>query len=148
MKHTLTNNRGFAMVMAVAFIAGLSLLAVIVVAVATSEKKTEFAEYTHSRAFYSADAAGEGAINWLRFQGSPPVLLDVAKNVYVATGYTPLSGDHDYKYDIQFLRKRIRPGWSLEYKDFEYLVDADGASVQDGEAEVEIQALRLYKEGY
>ena len=148
MKQTLTNNHGYAMVIAIAFIAGLTLLAVIVVSVATSEKKTEFAEYTHSRAFYSADAAGEGAINWLRFQASPPPEVDGARHVFVATGDTPLSADEDYRYDIQFVRKRIRPGWSIEYKDFEYMIDGRGSSVQEGEAEVEIQALRLYKEGY
>lgn len=78
----------------------------------------------------------------------PPGLIDVQNHVYVAGSFTPLTTGNSYKYDIQFLRKHFRPGWSLEYKDFEYLVDADGASVQQSEAAIEVDATRLFKEGY
>ena len=140
--------RGSAMVLTLAVVAGLALLAMIVVSIATSAKWTEFSEYTHSRAFYSADAAGEAAINWIRFQPSPPSILDAQNRVFVAGGMTALSANHNYQFDVQFVRKRFRPGWSLEYKDYEYLIDADGASAQSSEAAIEVRVTRLFREGY
>ena len=148
MKTALSNNQGFALVVALSFITALSLLAAIIVAVSTLEKRTSFTDYTHSRAFYSADAGGEAAINWLRIRGTPPGLLDAQKHVYVPTGYDTLSTDHLYRHDITYIRKRLRPGWSHEYKDFEYTIDSQGSSVLASESELEVRALRLFKEGY
>jgi hypothetical protein len=142
------DERGSALVLALVALGGLALLAIIVVSVATSGKWTEFREYTHTRAFYSADAGGEAALNWIRFQDTPPAILDGESNVFVAGSYTPLSGDHEYKYNVQFARKRFRPGWSVEYKDYEYLIKADGASAQQSESVIELRAMRLYQEGY
>ena len=144
----LGNERGSALVMTLAALGGLLMLAVIVVAVAASGKWTHFRQYTHSRAFYSADAGGEAALNWIRFQETPPPIIDGASNVFLAGSYTPLSNEHDYKYDVQFARKRHRPGWSLEYKDYEYLIKANGASAEQSEAAIELRAMRLYVEGY
>lgn len=148
MRSILTNDKGIAMVVALSVITGLALLGVIVIAVATSEKRTAFNEYTHTRSFYAADAGGEMAVNWLRIQSTPPNMLDTQKHVYVPTGYDSLSNDHLYKYDITYVRKRLRPGWSLEYKDFEYLIQSDGASVAESETSIELQTRRLFKEGY
>ena len=143
-----SRERGAALVMALGALGGLALLAVIVVAMASSTKWTEFTEFTHTRAFYSADAGGEAALNWIRFQDTPPALVDSTNAVFLAAGYSAMSADHDYKYDVQFSRKRFRPGWSLQYHDFEYLVVASGASVQQSEAEIELRATRLFEEGY
>lgn len=148
MRAALADERGSALILAIGSLVVLAAIAVVIVSIAVSEKKSQFATYTHSRAFYSADAAGEAGINWIRMQLSPPGLLDAQKNVFVAGGFTALSTDHSYKYDVRFVRKHFRPGWSLEYKDFEYLIEADGASVQQSEAAIEVSAMRLYKEGY
>lgn len=148
MRSIITNDKGIAMVVALSVITGLALLGVIVIAVATSEKRTAFNEYTHTRSFYAADAGGEMAINWLRIQNTPPNMVDAQKHVSVPTGYDTLSADHLYKYDITFVRKRLRPGWSLEYKDFEYMIESDGASVAESESAIELQTRRLFKEGY
>jgi Tfp pilus assembly protein PilX len=148
MTKRLANERGSALVLAIGVLAILALLAVIVVSIASSEKWTEFAEYTHQRAFYSADAAGEAGLNWIRLQPNPPAIIDANNNVFVAGGFTPLSGDHNYKFDVQYVRKRFRAGWSLEYKDYEYAIDAEGASAKQSEAAIDIQALRLFREGY
>lgn len=151
MRSTLSNESGFAMVVALAFVFGLGLLAVIVMAVSSTEKNTAFNDYTYTRSFYAADAGGEAAVNWLRIQGSPPGLIDVNKHVHLPSGYENLNtykSDHQYKFDITYIRKRLRPGWSVEYKDFEYEIESDGASVRDAESEVEVNALRLFKEGY
>jgi hypothetical protein len=151
MKSTLSNESGFAMVVALSFVLGLGLLAVIVMVVSSTEKNTAFNDYTYTRSFYAADAGGEAAINWLRIQGSPPGMLDPEKHVHLPTGYDNLNqykDDHKFKFDITYVRKRLRPGWSVEYKDFEYAIESDGASVADAESEVEVNALRLFKEGY
>jgi hypothetical protein len=142
------NERGSVMVLVLGIVAALTGLALIIVAIASSDKWTSFFEYTNSRAFYSADAASEAGINWIRMQSSPPPVLDGNGRVRVAGGFTPLSGDHNYKSDIKFVRKRFRPGWSLEYKDYEYDIEAAGTSAKESEAAVDVRASRLFKEGY
>lgn len=148
MKRILGDESGSALLLAIGVLVILAGIAAVIVSIAISEKKSEFAEYTHDRAFYSADAAGEGGINWLKGQTSPPPLLDVSNNVYISGAYVPLSTGHNYKYDIRYVTKRFRAGWSLEYRDYEYLVTAAGSSVQQADAAVEVDATRLYKEGY
>jgi hypothetical protein len=144
------NERGSVMVLVLGIVAALTGLALIIVAIASSDKWTSFFEYTNSRAFYSADAASEAGINWIRMQpvSSPPPVLDGTGRVRVAGGFTPLSGDHNYKSDIKFVGKRFRPGWPPEYKDYEYDIEAAGASAKESEAAVDVRARCLFKEGY
>lgn len=142
------DEQGSAGVLVIAVLAALAALAVIVVSIASSGKWTAFSEYSHSRAFYSADAASEEAINWLRNQPTPPPLVDANSNVLVAASYASLGTNHRYKSDIQFVRKHFRPGWSTEYRDYEFRIKADGASARAAEAAVDVQAMRLYREGY
>ncbi len=148
MSRRLADERGSALVLAMGVLVVLTGIALIIVALAVSNKKSEFATVTQNRAFYSADAAGEAGINWVRTQLNPPGLLDGQNHVYIAAGYVPLTTDQNYKFDVAYVRKHFRPGWSLEYKDFEYRIDAGGTSVQQSEAAIEVGALRLYKEGY
>jgi hypothetical protein len=142
------NERGSAMVLAIGVLAVLAVLAAIILTVVVAEKRTAFSEYANKRAFYSADAASEAGVNWIQRQASPPALVDSLRHVYVAPGFTSLTSDHRYKYDVQFVRRRFRPGWSVEYKDFEYRVDATGVSAQQSESAIELTATRLYREGY
>jgi hypothetical protein len=144
----LNNEKGAALIVTLMMIAGLAVIGGIIVVIAASEKQVVFNESTHMRSFYSADAGGEAAINWLRTQGSPPDILDGANNVFVPSGQTSLSSDHRYQFGIQYTGKRPRPGWSKEWKDFDYLVDSDGESVRDSRSEVELQTSRLFQEGY
>ena len=149
MKIRLMNNDGYAMVLAMIFLTALALLAGIIISVSTSEKKTAFNEYTYSRAFYSADAGGEAAVNWLRLSNTPPGFLDAQKNVFIPAGYDTLSSDHLYKHEIKFIGTRARYGWDpTQYLDFEYSIDSQGASVAEAESELELRALRLFKLGY
>ena len=136
------------MVLAIGVLAVLAVLAAVIMTIVVAEKRTAFSEYANSRAFYSADAASEAGVNWIQHQASPPPLVDSLSRVSVAPGFTSLSSDHRYKYDVQFVRRRFRPGWSVEYKDFEYRVDATGASAQQSEAAIQVTATRLYREGY
>jgi hypothetical protein len=148
MKHLLSDDKGIAMVTALAFITCLALLAAIIIAVAISEKWTSSNEYAHGRSFYSADAASEAAVNWLRSQNSPPIIVDGENHVYVPNGYTELNNDHRYQFEITYVRKINRPGWGSEYKDFEYDIRAVGSTSQESESEIAVQARRLFKEGY
>lgn len=146
---TRTNDeRGAAMVLVLGVLAALAVLAMVVLSIVTGEKRTEFSEYSNNRAFYSADAAGEAGVAWIRRQGSPPSLVDTLSHVSVSTAFTALSDDNRYKYDVRYVRKRFRPGWSVEYKDYEYAVEANGASAQQAESAVELGATKLFKEGY
>lgn len=136
------------MVLTLGVLAILAVIAIAVVAVVISEKRTTFAEYAGARAFYSADAASEAGVNWIRHQYSPPVPVDIASHVHVDTTYTTMSQNNLYKYDVTYIRKRYRSGWSAEYKDYEYRVDAVGASTQQSQSAIEVRATRLYREGY
>lgn len=148
MTQRLASERGAAMVMALGVLAVLAVLALVVLSVVVSEKKTALSDYSGNRSFYAADAATEAAVNWIRRQSIPAPIVDASSNVFVANGYTSLSADHRYKHDIQFVRRRLRPGWSVEYKDYEYRISATGASAQASESAIEVSATRLYREGY
>jgi Tfp pilus assembly protein PilX len=143
-----SNERGAAMVLVLGVLAALAVLALVVMRLVMSEKRTQFTDYANNRSFYSADAAGEAGVAWIRQQPSPPSLVDSLNHVSVSNAYTTLSANHLYKYNVQFVRKKYRPGWSLEYKDFEYLVEASGASTQQAESAVELGAMKMFKEGY
>lgn len=144
----MSNERGSAMVMALGALAVLAVIAIVVVAVVVSEKRTTFSEYNSSRSFYSADAATEAGVNWIRHQYTPAALVDTANHVFVANNYTVIGPNNGYRFDVQYIRKRYRPGWSVEYKDYEYRVDARGTSPQQSESAIEVRATRLYREGY
>ncbi|MBI5169268.1 MAG: hypothetical protein HZA61_07250 [Candidatus Eisenbacteria bacterium] len=148
MDRRLDDERGAALVMVLGVLAVLAVLAAIAITIVTSEKKTALSDYTNQRSFYSADAASEAGVNWIQRQTSPPSLVDTLSHVFKANEYVTLEGDNRYQYDVTYTRKRFRPGWSVEYKDYEYTVDARGASAQQSEAAVQVTATRLYREGY
>ena len=68
MESSISNQRGSAMVMTLGAILVLSLIALSMVAVVVLEKRTSFSAYAGARSFYSADAAGEAGVNWIRHQ--------------------------------------------------------------------------------
>jgi len=136
------------MVVMLVFITCMALLAVIIVSVSITEKKTILNEYTSMRSFNSADAGTEAAVNWLRIRPFPPDMVDANRHVFVPQDYTELSDDHKYQFEITYDRKRIRPGWGTQYKDFEYDIVGMGESRQGSESEVALHAQRLFKEGY
>lgn len=144
----LRNERGSAMVMALGVLAALAVLAFVIMGVVVSEKRTQLSEYSHTRSFNTADAASEAGINWIRHQPSPPELVDTLNHVFVRDTMVTLNGSNRYAFDVSFVRKRHRPGWTVEYKDYEFLVAADGLSAQQSRAAVDLGATRLYREGY
>lgn len=148
MRHAEHNERGAAMLLALGVMAVLAVLAIVVISIVIAEKRTSSTEYATDRAFYSADAAGEAGVNWLRRQLSPPALLDSLNGVRLRAGNTALADDHLYDFDVQYVRKQFRPGWSVEYKDYVYRVEATGNSAQNANAVIDLNATRLYREGY
>jgi hypothetical protein len=131
MKQRPDSERGSALVLAIGVMAVLAILALVIVAVVVSEKKTALADFSG-----------------LRNQSIPPQIIDVNNNVFLSGGYTALSTNNQYKFDIQYQRKAVRPGWSIEYKDYTYAVTATGASAQSSQSAISLGVTRLYREGY
>jgi len=148
MKQTLDHERGSAMVLAIGVLAVLAVMAIVIVAMVSGEKKTAQAEYSQDRSFYSADAASEAGVNWIHNEYSPAALVDSLNDVYVNNTYANLPNNSRYLFNIQYLGKQFRPGWSSEYKDYVYRISANGASAQQSQAAVTVDATRLYREGY
>lgn len=142
------NREGFAMVTTLLVVLILSVLAVGVSWIASSEKKTTFAESVHVRSVYSADAGGEAAINFLRMSEIPPAVLDFGTRLVRSQGSTGLQGSQSYDYQAFFLTKRPKPGWGMDYLDYDYRIASHGTASRLGESGVELVVSRLYKEGY
>ena len=140
--------RGSAMIMALGVLTVLAVLALLVMSVAISGKRTAYSDFSGSTSFYSADAASEAGVNWLKHQYSPAALVDSLNHVYVADDYTTIGATGRYRYDITYTGKQYRPGWSVEYKDYEYGVAASGQSTPTAASSVQLSASRLYREGY
>lgn len=143
-----TGREGFAMVTALLVVLVLSVLAVGAAWLATSEKKTTLAEATHMRAVYSADAGGESAINFVRTSDSPPQILDFGTMAVRNQPTTALDGTQQFTYDVNFNGKRPKPGWGVEYLDYDYNIGAQGQASRQGQSGVQVVVSRLYKEGY
>lgn len=136
------------MVLALGVLAVVAILAVVVLTIVISEKRTSSAQYANDRAFYSADAATEAGVNWVRGQLSPAATVDTLNHVRLPAGMVNLSTDHHYDFEVEYLGKQHRPGWSAEYKDYMYRVEASGTSAQQSQAALDVNATRLYREGY
>ena len=139
---------GFALVTAVLVVLVLSVLAVGVAWIASTEKKTTFSEGVHVRSLFSADAGGEAGINFVRVSDSPPKIIDFGTNTVRDQGQTALDGSQTYGYDARFLRRVPKPGWGVDYKDYDYRIGADGRASQQGRASVDVVVSRLFKECY
>ena len=142
------HREGFAMVTTLLVVLILSVLAVGAVWLASSEKKTTFAEGVHVSSVFSADAGGEAGINFIRIATSPPRIIDFGTNTVRQVGTTNLQGSQNYDYDARYLNKRPKPGWGIEYLDYDYGVGSTGTASLDGESDVQVVVSRLFKEGY
>lgn len=142
------NREGFAMVTTLLVVLILSVLAVGVAWIASSEKKTTLAESVHVQSVYSADAGGEAAINFIRLSEIPPVIQDFGSRMVQNQGSTGLQGSQTFEYGAFFVTKRPKPGWGMDYLDYDYRVASRGSASRLGESGVELVVSRLYKEGY
>lgn len=139
---------GFALVATLLIILVLTVIAVGASWLASSEHKVTTAESVHARALFSADAGCEAAINFIRLADSPPAIIDYADNTVRTQGATSIDAGQRYQYGCRFIRKRRKFGWDENYVDFEYAVDAAGATGAQGNSAVQVVAARLYRVGY
>ncbi len=142
------DREGFALVTTLLIMLVLSVLALAVAWMATSEKKISFAEGVHVRSVFSADAGGEAGINFLRLTDSPPHITDFANNKVLGIGETNVMDSQSYEYDAFYSGKSARPGWGVEFMDYDYQLTSTGKSSTRGQSEVQLVASRLFKEGY
>ncbi len=139
---------GFALVTTLLIILVLGVIAIGAAWLASAEKKTSFADSVHMTALYSADAGGEAAINFIRLAAAPPPITNFASREVRDQGQTALQGTQTYAYNCRFVSKRPKPGWGIEYLDYDYRVNADGRASQEGRSAVRVLASRLFREGY
>ena len=148
MQKTELNREGFAMITTLLVVLILSVLAVGVVWMASSEKKTTFAEGVHVASVFAADAGGEAGINFIRVSDSPPAINDFGTMNVRNQGVTALEGSQTYAYNANYLQKRPKPGWGIDYLDYDYRIGSRGTASQHGESGVDVVVSRLFREGY
>jgi hypothetical protein len=142
------DREGFAMATTLLIILALTVIAVAAAWMATSEKKTSFAEGVHMEAVYSADAGTEASINFLRLSDVPPTIINPADLTVRNQGDTPVNGDQSFSYVCQFMNKRQKPGWGIEYLDYDYGITSQGEAATQGRSAIQLVASRLFREGY
>jgi hypothetical protein len=142
------NREGFALVTTLLIVLVLSVLAVAVAWMATSEKKISFAEGVHVRSVYSADAGGEAGINFLRLSNSPPMITNFVDREVNRVGETAVMNSQTYEYEAFYDGKSPRPGWGVDYMDYDYTIASVGRASAKGQSQVDLVASRLFKEGY
>ena len=142
------NREGFALVTTLLMVLVLAVLAVGIVWMASGEKKTSFAEQVHISSQFSADAGGEAGINFVRLSESPPIIIDFAERTVRSQGSTGTVGSQAYDYECQYLAKSPRPGWGVNYLNYNYLIDSNGTASTNGQSGVQLVVNRLYREGY
>lgn len=136
-----TTRDGFAMVTALLVVLVLSVLAVGAAWLATSEQKTTVAEAAHVRSVFAADAGSEAGINFIRNSDTPPMQTFNEAD-------TALEGSQAYSFSAAYQTTRTKPGWGIDYLDFDYGIDALGEAGQSGQSGVAVVVSRLYKTGY
>jgi len=145
---TKIGREGFALATTLLIILVLGVIALGAAWLASAERKTAQAESVHMRALFSADSGSEAAINFIRLADAPPAIMDLADRSVRQQDLTALEGSQSYAYDCQFLRKRPKPGWGMDYLDYDYAVLADGEAGRQGQSAVRVVASRLFREGY
>jgi len=143
-----TDREGFALVTSLMVVVVLSLIALAAVMISGTEKRTTFAEQVHTTAVFSADAGGESAINFLRLSDLPPSIIDFGDFTVQSEDDQAVQGSQEFDYDCHYVRKRPKPGWGVEYLDYDYRVASTGRASREGTSDVELVASRLFKEGY
>jgi hypothetical protein len=139
---------GFALVTTLLMVLVLGVIALGVVWIANTEKKTSFAEQVHVTSVFSADAGSEAGINFVRIADTPPQIQDFGTMTVGQTGETGLVGSQSYEFDCRYIQKRPKPGWGVDYLDYDYRIASEGEAGQDGRSAVNVVVSRLFKEGY
>jgi hypothetical protein len=142
------NRDGFALATTLLMILVLSVLAVGAAWLASTERRTSFAESVHISSIFSADAGGEAGINFLRLADGPPLIIDPADSTVHTQGTTAIQGVQEYEFEARYRAKRPKPGWGIEFLDYDYTVVSTGRAALASRTNVALLASRLFKEGY
>ena len=125
----------------------LALIAIVVISIVIAEKRTSSSEYANNRAFYSADAASEAGVHWLRSRRSPPALVDTLARPGPDGVHHP-GDDHRYQFDVTTSASGSGRAGASNTRTTSTGVEATGRSAQQSNAAVDFNATRLYREGY
>jgi competence protein ComGC len=142
------DREGFALVTSLLIILVLSLIAVAAVILSSTEKQTSFAESVHNSAVFSADSGGEAAIHFLRQSDSPPRIIDFVDGTVHTEDDEQVMASQEFDYECQYVRKRPKPGWGVNFLDYDYRVESEGRASTHGRSDVDLVASRLFREGY
>ena len=142
------DREGFALVTSLLIILVLSLIAVGAVILSTTEKRTSFAESVHNSAVFSADSGGEAAIHFLRMRDTPPKIIDFAVGTVRTESGEAVMNSQEFDFECRFDGKIPKPGWGVNYLDYDYRVEAEGRAAAQGRSDVDLVASRLFREGY
>lgn len=125
----------------------LSVIALGAAWLASTEKKTSFSAGVHARSVFAADAGSEAGINFLRVADTPPA-LNSADGVVAQTQDITLAGSQTFSFQCAFVGQSPRPGWGIEYPDYDYEILSTGHAATDGASLVKVLASRMFKTGY
>lgn len=145
---TRPGNEGFALVTSLLVILVLSLIAVAAVVLSGTEKRTSFAESVHVSAVFSADSGGEAAIHYLRMSDAPPKIIDHADMTVRSESNSTIQGAQKFDYECKYSGKQPKPGWGVQFLDYDYRVESSGHAAAKGRSDVDLLASRLFREGY
>lgn len=141
---------GFALVTSLLIILLLSLIAVAAIIIATAEKRTSFAETTHTKAVLSADAGGESAIGFLVRRETPPRIRNFADMVVDSVDVTGLYASQNFNYLNRYVDRNRMPegGWGVEYVAYIYHIASAGRAEASSRSGVNMLVSRIFREGY
>jgi len=134
--HTIANDRGSALVVALLVLVLLTLIGISATTTSTIEVQMAGSEKVYDMAFYAAESGWQTSLNWLdaQYPGVTQNLgLDEASETFIQEKYNNpdfivLAEDNDTEYSvkIEFVGTRAVPGYGTNFRRFNYRVDSTG----------------------
>ena len=141
------DRRGFALVTTLLVVLVLSILAIGIAWLAGSERTTSHADGVHVRSVLAADAGSEAGINFLRVADRPPA-MGTADGIVAETSDITLSGSQSFSFACAFVSQSFRPGWGVEFPNYDYAIQSSGQAAVKGQGFVKVIASRMFQTGY
>ncbi len=125
----------------------LSVLAVGVAWIAVLRAEVRLRRAGPHASILAADAGTEAGIHFLRVADVPPAVTG-AGGAIMSTGTITLQGSQSFEFACLYEGRSFRPGWGVEYPDFDYSIRATGYASARGEGHASVLASRMFKMGY
>jgi Tfp pilus assembly protein PilX len=152
-----TNERGATVVIVLLVSVVLALFGVVSLMTSRTEVLIVGNDKLYRQAFYTAESGWQVAANWLVsvYPGITDArsTKDVAKYLSGDAGdareWLPMSDNAnlEYAFDMQFVQAVNTPGYSTDFKRFEYRVETTGRWEGKAEAQIRIGAGKVYYVG-